>query len=137
MKRFIVFMFAILSIGICNAQFVLSDSDKAPLPKTDLDRYEFYLDKSTKFQTAAIGSAAISVGCFIGYACQKEKFEFKDDSHEKLKMKDTPKALLICGGIAAASAVVCELFAINYKLESGRYLKIHLTGNGANVSLRF
>lgn len=102
-----------------------------------LDRYEQCLKKSCRWQYGALGCATASVACFAGYASLKTKFRPMFENSEKMMMRKNAKLYLAGGSVFAALAIICEIRAIDYKLASGKALKLHFTENGARLALNF
>ena len=100
-----------------------------------IDSYEKLLKKSRNFQYAAVGSTAASIGLFVAYASQKEKFSPNEDG--ELKMKDKAKYFLAGGGVFGAVALLIELQAINYRFKAGQSLNLKVNGEGAGLSFNF
>ena len=138
MKKLFAILFALFAfISVTNAQRRNDDlcafSQRENIVR--IDSYEKLLKKSRNFQYAAVGSAAASVGLFVAYASQKEKFSPNEDG--ELKMKDKAKYFLAGGGVFGAVALLLELQAINYRFKAGQSLNLKVNGEGAALSINF
>lgn len=141
MKNLII-TFLILMAGcqVANAQertddMYFSSTHKSERPVLQVGDYGNYLRKSRNFHYAAAGSAVVSAGLFVGYACLKEKFTFNEEGDAT--MKSNAKGYLIGGGIIGLAALICEFNAIHYQFKAGQCLELKAEEGGAGVSFRF
>lgn len=101
------------------------------------------LKKSANYQYAAIGFGTASVGCFIGSAFMKDKYEFVLNKYDYTKSEikrvnnSTKNSLLIGGGVCAFIGIICELNSIHYKFKSGKLLQLQGEKNGAGLAFVF
>lgn len=110
-----------------------------------------YLCKSAKMQYAAIGCGALSVAGWV-LSCTA----FKDNSLTKLKRSGSSKSgysyslstaedtnetkrkiCYISSGVFAVSGLICELCAIDYKMKSGKNLKLSSKSDGVTLTYNF
>lgn len=101
------------------------------------------LKKSANYQYAAIGFATASVGCFMGSAFMKDKYEYVQNKFDYTKGEikrvnnSTKNGLLIGGGVCAFIGIICELNSIHYKFKSGKLLQLQGEKNGAGLAFVF
>ena len=108
------------------------------VPKSNIGKAGFYLQKSAKLQYAAIGCSIASAGMIVASTLIDDKFEVDKKSGEITTKKSGAKTALIVGGAASfVAAICCELISINYKMKSGKYLQLHTNGTGGSVALIF
>ena len=99
----------------------------------------FYLEKSSKYQYAAIGCAGVGMGLAIGssFIGTKDSSKAEDPQKEAKSDRNLQKGLLIGAGACAVAAVCCELASINYKMKAGRSLRLYSTGTGGGLAYTF
>lgn len=108
------------------------------LPKSNIALAGLYLKKSAQYQYGAIGFATTSTAMLIASSAIKDKFELdKKTSEVKKKNNGTKDILLVGGGACALTAIILELYSIDYKLKSGEYLRLQATPTGAGLALIF
>ena len=104
-----------------------------------------YLEKSAKYQYAAIGCAGIGTALAITAGVIGTKVYRYDDDYtntnevyDKIESdRKLRKGLFIASGISFAAAICCEIVAINYKLKAGRSLRLSPTGTGGGLAYTF
>lgn len=104
----------------------------------------FYLEKSAKYQYAAIGSAGVGAALAItaGVIGTKD-YSYDDDSntneiYDKIESdRKLRKGLFIASGISFAAAICCELVSINYKMKAGQSLRLFSNGTGGGLAYTF
>lgn len=104
----------------------------------------FYLEKSAKYQYAAIGCAGVGLGLAIGSSFIGTKDYSDDDFDSQEAMEDKQKSdrnlqrgCLIGAGVCAVAAICCELVSINYKMKAGRSLRLFSNGTGGGLAYTF
>ena len=108
------------------------------MPKTNIGKAGFYLEKSAKLQYAAIGCGVASTGMILASTLIDDKYEVDKKTGEFSKKNNGAKTALVVGGAATLVAAVCfEFISINYKMKSGKYLQLHSNGAGGSISLVF
>lgn len=119
----------------------LGESTKMPNVIRDAG---IYLEKSAKYQYAAIGCAGVGLGLaigssFIGTKDYKiEDFDNHEDMEDKQKSdKNLRKGLLIGSGVCALTAICLEIASVNYKMKAGRSLRLYSTGTGGGLAYTF
>lgn len=95
-----------------------------------------YLKKSANYEYVAIGLGTASIGCLIGSALIKDKYEYKNGEATKID-NATKNGLLIGGGVCALIGLICEINAIQYKFKSGKCLQLQGEKNGAGLAFVF
>lgn len=104
-----------------------------------------YSIQSAKCAYIAFGSSALAgiVSVLAGDVNNWDKYKAKtgdtpDRIEEKTRdAKDLKNALLVSAGIFSIVAITSTIIAINYKMKSGKELRLSATNNGAIVSLSF
>lgn len=103
-----------------------------------------YLEKSAKYQYAAIGCAGVSLGLAIGSSFIGTKNYSLDDFDNQEAMKDKQKSdrnlqrgCLIGAGVCAVAAICCELASISYKMKAGQSLRLFSNGTGGGLAYTF
>lgn len=94
------------------------------LPNNPITEAGKYLEKSAKYQYAAILLSAITSGCTIGGACITEN-------------KAGRNACYIGAGVCSFAAICCQITAIDYKLKAARSLKLFANGAGGGLAYTF
>lgn len=108
------------------------------VPKTNIGKAGFYLEKSAKFQYTAIGCGVASASMILASSLIDDKYEVDKKTGEFSKKSNGAKTALVVGGAATLiAAVCCEFISINYKMKSGKYLQLHSNGTGGSVALVF
>lgn len=105
----------------------------------------FYLEKSVKYQYAAIGSAGVGAALAITAGVIGTKvYSYDDDNsntndiYDKIESdRKLRKGLFIASGISFAAAICCEIAAINYKLKGGRSLRLFSNGTAGGLAYNF
>lgn len=104
----------------------------------------FYLEKSAKYQYAAISCASVGLGLAIGSSFIGTKDYNIDDFDNQEAMEDKQKSnrnlqrgCLIGAGVCAVAAICCELVSINYKMKAGRSLRLFSNGTDGGLAYTF
>lgn len=153
MKILLVVLFALLSVSAFSQNDDLYFSkEKTGIPeranvdvaKTKNNSYlelsGKYLEKSAKYQYAAIGCAAVSVGTsvFAGISMTAKLPEDEQDPEKWYNDKrNAARTCYIVSGVVGVAAIICEFISIDYKLRSGRCIQLHASGNGVGVGVSF
>lgn len=97
-----------------------------------------FLEKSAKFQYAAIGSGVLS-GVFVLAGVNADNWAAKGstdkDRQDNIKSARTP-----CYVLAAASGVsslICTFLSIDYKMKAGKALKVSTNGLSGAITYNF
>lgn len=97
-----------------------------------------YLEKSAKYQYAAIGCAGVgTVLAITGGIIGTNKYDSEDTEKKYESDRKLRKGLFIGAGISFAAALCCEITAINYKLKAGRSLRLFSNGTGGGLAYTF
>lgn len=127
-----------------NKKGTVSEQAKVDMAKTHTSNYldlsGKYLEKSAKFQYAAIGCAAVSIGTsiFAGITMSSTAPDGEKDVEKWYKdKKKTARACYIASGTLGVVAIVCEFISIDYKMKSGHYIRLHASGDGVGVGVNF
>lgn len=104
----------------------------------------FYLEKSAKYQYAAIGCASVGLGLAIGSSFIGTKEYNSDDFEDLTALADKQKSdrnlqrgCLIGAGVCAVAAICCEFVSIKYKMKAGHSLRLFSTGTGGGLAYTF
>lgn len=104
----------------------------------------FYLEKSAKYQYAALGCAGVGLGLAIGSSFigtkryDPDDFDSQESIEDKQKSdKNLQRGFLIGAGISFAAALCCEIASINYKMKAGRSLRLFSNGTGGGLAYTF
>ena len=97
-----------------------------------------YLEKSAKYQYAAISLAGVGTGLAVAASFLDDKVEsIKEQPGFKMKKNNTRTAYYVGAGICAVAAICCEFASINYKMKAGRSLRLYTTGTGGSLAYTF
>ena len=94
----------------------ISESKKVPNIVRDAG---IYLEKSAKYQYAAIILGSAGTGLTIAGALLTDKFETSKDGNIELKTNKVRTACYIGAGACIVAGLCCEITSINYKLKAG------------------
>lgn len=96
----------------------------------------FYLEKSAKYQYTAIGLSGAAACLTMAGSLMKDKYD-NNKGEPTMKTNKARTACFVGSGICTIAAICCEIQSINYKLKSGRSLKLYATGTGGGLSYNF
>lgn len=97
-----------------------------------------YLEKSAKYQYAAIGLAGVGTGLAVAASFLDDKVEMiKEEPGFKMKKNSTRTACYVGAGVCAVAAICCEFVSINYKMKAGHSLRLFSTGTGGGLAYTF
>lgn len=97
-----------------------------------------YLEKSAKYQYAAIGLAGIGTGLAVAASFLDDKVEMiKEEPGIKMKKNSTRTACYVGAGVCAVAAICCEFVSINYKMKAGHSLRLFSNGTGGGLAYTF
>lgn len=101
----------------------------------------FYLEKSAKYQYAAIGCASVGLGLAIGSSfIGTKEYDIEDQNEMKDKQKsdrNLQRGCLIGAGVCAVAAICCEFVSIKYKMKAGHSLRLFSNGTGGGLAYTF
>lgn len=117
-----------------NSQATQSELKKMPNVVKDAG---IYLEKSAKYQYAAIIWGGASAGLTIAGALLADKIETSKDGDIELKTNKARTACYIGAGACVVAALCCEITSINYKLKAGRSLRLYSTGTRGGLAYTF
>lgn len=126
-----------------NKNDTYSDSRKSKKVSNTVKDAGFYMEKSAKYQYAAISCAGVGAGLaiaagIIGTKVYKQEDNNINEVYDKLESdRKLRKGLFVGAGISFAAALCCEFASINYKLKAGRSLRMFSNGTGGGLAYTF
>nr|DAQ21194.1 MAG TPA: hypothetical protein [Caudoviricetes sp.] len=97
----------------------------------------FYLEKSAKYQYAAIGCAGVGTTLTIISALIGTK-DASGYTEDKIKKdRNLRNGLYIASGACIITGICLEFASINYKMKAGRSLRLFSNGTGGGLAYTF